>query len=319
MAALCQRLALLLALLGLSACSTPQSDLVTADPGPLPAEAEVLGVPFIAQDRYYCGPASLAMVLNWSAEPGAVAFDQDDLVAEVYTPEKEGTFPSDMLAAARRHGRLAVPVTDLPDLLAELEAGHPVLVFQNLGLSWVPQWHFAVAVGYDLAGPNLVLRSGEDARRVTGLETFEHTWARGDHWAITVTPPDRLPARASEAAVLTAAAGIERAGQLAAARRAYEALLDRWPESHGGLMGLGNTAFKQDDFAAAETAFRQAAQLRPEAPEPWNNLAYALARQDRRAEAIAAAKRAVALAEVESLQGAAPYRDTLAELSGRAL
>ena len=73
------------------------------------------------------------------------------MAAAVYTPGREGTLASDMIAAARRNGRVAVPVTSLPALLAELAAGNPVIVFQNLGLGFVPRWHYAVAFGYDLA------------------------------------------------------------------------------------------------------------------------------------------------------------------------
>src|SRR2546422_3737218 len=59
-------------------------------------------------------------------------------------PPRSTLFPYTTLF---RSGQLAVPVTTLSDLLAEVAAGHPVLVFQNLGLHWIPRWHFAVAVG----------------------------------------------------------------------------------------------------------------------------------------------------------------------------
>ena len=96
-----------------------------------------------------------------------------------------------------------MPVDNLADLLAELDAGHPVLVFQNLALDWSPQWHFAVAVGYDLDSGDLILRSGTERRRVTRLSTFEFTWRRGDYWALVVLPPDRLPAATAVPGVRT--------------------------------------------------------------------------------------------------------------------
>ena len=67
-----------------------------------------------------------AMVLIWSGPP----VTQEEIAAQVYTPGRAGTLQSDMVAGARRHGRLAVPVTRLSDLTAELVAGHPVVVFQ---------------------------------------------------------------------------------------------------------------------------------------------------------------------------------------------
>ena len=300
----------LLLLLGLLAgCATPQPVLeLRRDPGGLPPKTELANVPFFPQEDLWCGPAAIAMVLSWSGLP----VTQEEMAAQVYTPGRQGTLQTDILAGARRNGRLAVEVRDLRALLTELAAGNPVLVFQNLGLASIPQWHYAVATGYELdPASNLILHSGLDPRRVTPLGTFERTWARADHWALVVTGPDRLPATAALEPALGAALGIERAGRVPDAATAYETIAARWPESFGAWMGLGNTRFALKDPAAAERAFRKAAEADPTAPQAWNNLAYALAEQGRRAEAIAAAERAVALGGAN----ADPYRATLQELS----
>jgi tetratricopeptide (TPR) repeat protein len=294
-------------LLGLAGCAAPQATRLIEAPGALPPRAEIAKVPFYPQERYYCGPAALAMVLAWSG----LSVTQDDLVAQVYTPGKEGSLRSDVLSAARRNGRLAVEVENLSGVLAEIAAGNPVLVFQNLALDWWPQWHFAVAVGYDLRAGEIVLRSGLDARRVTDLSTFEHTWRRGDYWAMVVLPPTRLPATAGEAAVLRAAAGLERVGRLPEAADAYAAILHRWPDGFSTLMGLGNVRYAMADYRAAEAAFRRAARRHPGRPDALNNLAYALLKQKRRDEAIVVAREAVRMAGA----AAAPYRATLREIS----
>ena len=301
-----------LCLLGLgllSACTTITVDALVDDPSGLPLEAEVATVPFFPQEDNFCGPAALAMVLAWSGVPMTPAL----AARQVYTPGREGTLRTDIVAAARRNGRLAVAVEMLPDLLAEIAAGHPIIVFQNLGLSWVPQWHFAVAVGYDLERREIVLHSGRDAMRRVALDTFERTWARGDRWALVVLPPRRLPATGNEIALLQAAAGLERAGQSAAAALAYRAILDRWPDSFGAWMGLGNARFAAGDPTAAEAAFREAIAHHPKAPEAWNNLAYALSAQDRHREALSAIRHAVDLAG----EAAAPYLESRAELRRR--
>ena len=300
-------LAAVLLVLFLAACAAPQTSRLVQDPGALPVRAEVEEVPFFPQEAYYCGPAALAMVLAWSGLP----VTQYDLVPQVYTPEREGSLRSDILGGARRNGRLAVKVETLPDLMAEIAAGNPVLVFQNLALDWYPQWHFAVAIGYDLEARKLVLHSGPDERRITALDTFEHTWRRGNYWALAVLPPGRLPATGREAGVLQAALALERVDRRAEAATAYRAILGRWPGSLGALMGLGNLSYAGRDYTAAESAFRRAAMAHPEAPAPWNNLAYALEALGRRDDALAAAREAIRVAGEE----AAPYRETLEELS----
>lgn len=308
LASIVGRAAGLILLVALAACATPQTDAILSGPAQLPLRAEITEVPFFPQEKFYCGPAALAMTLAWSGLP----VTQAEIATQVYTPGREGTLASDIVAAARRNGRLAVPVDGLSNLLTELAAGHPVVVFQNLGLSWYTQWHFAVAVGYDLTEGTMILRSGLDERRLTSLATFERTWERADGWALAVLPPDTLPVTASEETVLYAAAGLEQAGKFADAEIAYGAIFRRWPQSFAALMGLGNTRYAMGDAVASERAFRMAVALDPEAPAAWNNLAYALVGQGRRPEAVAAALRAVALGG----SGTDPYRSTLIEVSG---
>ncbi len=292
--------------LALGACATPQSAALIEAPGELPESAAVPGVPFFAQEDYYCGPAALATVLAWSGRSAT----PEELAERVYTPDRRGTLQSDILTAARREGRLAVPLGSLRDVMAELAAGRPVLVFQNLGLEWYPQWHYAVAVGYDLTRRVITLRSGREAERVTPLDTFERTWARGGHWALAVLPPNQLPANAAEGAALRAAAGLERVGRGPEAAAAYSTILVRWPGSFAALMGLGNVWFGDGDMTGAEVAFRQAIEAAPERAEAWNNLAYVLAAKGRRGDAVAAAREAVRLAP----DNEAPYLETLQEV-----
>jgi Peptidase_C39 like family/Tetratricopeptide repeat len=295
-------------LLALAGCATPEVAALRADGGGLPPWAEVARVPFHAQQEQYCGPAALATVLEWSGLPAR----QDAIAAAVYTPGREGTLGHDLVGAAGRHGRLAVPVGDLPSLLREVAAGHPVLVLQNLGLGWYPQWHYAVVVGYDLAAGELALRSGEERRRIVSLDTFARTWARADRWAIVVLPPDALPASAAEETVVRAAAGLERAGRAGEAALAYDTILRRWPGSLGALIGRGNARYATGDLDGAEAAYRSALVRHPGAAVAWNNLADVLAARGERDAALIAARRAVDLGGPH----AATYRRTLDQISG---
>lgn len=292
------------ALGALAACATPQMP----QPGKagLPAQAEVASVPFHPQTENHCGPAALATVLGWSG----VAVGPEDVAGQVLTPGRAGSLGHDLVAAARRADRLAVPVHGLEPLLAEVAAGHPVLVLQNLGLDWYPQWHYAVAIGYDLEAGSLTLRSGEEAAQVMPLATFARTWQRAGQWALVVLPPDALPATADATSVLQAAASLEQTGRHEAAVAAYAAALGRWPDSLAALIGLGNARYAAGQLAGAEAAFRTAVSFHPEEAAAWNNLAHVLAEKGDLGEALAAARRAVALGGNDT----AVYRTTLEEI-----
>lgn len=298
------------AALFLSACATAQqtADLLE-EPGGLPPRAMVEDVPFFPQEKYYCGPAATAMTLAWSG----LAVTQEDMADQVYTPGRAGTLQPDVIAAMRRNGRLAVPVDTMRELLGEIAAGRPVLVFQNLGLEILPQWHFAVAIGYDLDAGALIMHTGTRESRPVALRTFEHTWRRGGYWALVVLKPGELPVAAEELEVVRAAAGLERVARQADAVVAYEAILGRWPRSFPAWMGLGNARYALADLAGAERAWRGAVAADPPISAPaWNNLAYALQALGRRGEAIEAARTAVELGGPDDPN----YRATLDEISG---
>ncbi len=304
-----ERILALLAVLSLAfGCTTAQQtrDLL-AEPGMLPEQALVADVPFFPQEKYYCGPAATAMTLAWSGLP----VTQEEVAEQVYTPGREGTLQPDVIAAMRRNGRLAVPVDSLRELLGEIAAGRPVLVFQNLGLEFYPQWHFAVAVGYDLDAGNLIMHTGPWDNRPVALRTFEHTWRRGGYWALVVLEPGEMPVAAEEMEVVRAAAGLERVSRHADAALAYEAIIGRWPQSFPAWMGLGNARFALADLVGAEDAWRAAAAADPDIAAPaWNNLAYVLQGMGRRGEAVEAANRAVELGGLDDPN----YQATLAEI-----
>jgi tetratricopeptide (TPR) repeat protein len=248
-------------------------------------------VPFVPQRTRECGPTSLAMVLEF----GGASPDLDALVAETQVPERRGAFAFGMLAAARRHGQLAVPVGELASLLRELAAGNPVIVMQNLGFGWYPFWHFAVAIGYDLDAGELVLHSGKRAGYRVPLRTFELTWQRAERWALVVLPPERLPATAGRAEILEALAGLERAGQVAAAERASRRALERWPGDPLLWLARANALLATGELEPCEAALREALRLAPDLAPAHNNLADLLLRRGRPGEARAAVARAIEL------------------------
>lgn len=301
----------LVILLNSGCAGTQQSRQLLSQPRGLPASVELATIPFFPQQTDHCGPAALATVLTGSRTD----VTPETLAPEVFLPQRQGSLQVELLAAARRHGRIPYVIQPrLDDLLREVAAGNPVLVLQNLGLNWLPRWHYAVVVGFDLQQQQVILRSGAIKRHITRLTVFEHTWRRGGYWAVVVTPPDRLPETVQELPYLQAVVALERLRQWQVAVSAYGAALQRWPHSLGGLMGLGNSRHALRDLRGAEYSFRRATVLHPEAAPAFNNLAQTLAEQGRWREAEMAAARAVTLGgpELET------YETTLAQIRTRA-
>lgn len=251
----------------------------------LPQRVELSEVPFYPQEEFQCGPAALATML---VQRG-VQTSPEQLKPQVYLPGRQGSLKLELVAAARQHGQLVYPLEpQLDALLAQVAAGNPVLVMQNLGLDWYPQWHFAVLVGFDRPKNELILRSATVQRWTTDFSSFDRTWARAQRWAVVTVPPDKLPAEAQLQPWLQAASDLEETGRRADAERAYRTAAERWPGEPMPALALGNARYAVGDREGAEAALRDSLQRQADFSVGWSNLAEVLNERGCPQQAVAA-------------------------------
>ena len=277
-------LVLAAAVLLLSACSINPAWQLTREGAP--AKPVLLGdVPFYPQTEYQCGPAALATILVDSG----VATTPAALVPQVYLPGREGSLQLELVAATRRAGRIPYVVEPEPDaLLAELRAGRPVLVLQNLLVRSVPRWHYAVLVGTEPARNRLILNSGTERGLSVTAPKFLRTWDWAGRWGLLALRPGELPAWAEPAKYLAAVADFEAVAGATAAAPAYEAALQRWSDDRRTHLALGNHAYGAGDRVAAAKHYRDGLTLAPRDPVLGNNYASVLGELGCDAEAAAA-------------------------------
>ncbi len=257
-----------LALLGWLAACAPLPRV------PFPADAavptELTDTPFYPQQTHECGPAALAMMLDAAGVP----VTPEDLVAQIYLPGRHGSLQLEIVAATRRHRRVPyVLAPDVQALFAELRAGHPVLVLQDLGVGPLHVWHYAVVIGYEPHTRRVVLRSGTTRRLVTPFDEFVRSWQKGRQWALVVLDGDALPATATPRRYLESIVPFETLGDLTTARTAYAAALGRWPDDPVALFGLANTEYRLGRLDDAANVYTRLLALDPANPIVLNNLA----------------------------------------------
>ncbi|MGP4845984.1 PA2778 family cysteine peptidase [Marinobacter sp. 1Y8] len=239
----------------------------------LQGQHQIDSVPFYPQEQFQCGPASLAMMLNAQG----LDADPETLKSQVYIPAREGSLQVEMVAAARNHDLLVYPLDGtLESLLAEVAAGHPVLVLQNLRFDWWPQWHFAVVIGFDSDDKTITLHTGTQEAAEEPLSVFSATWARSDHWAVTMLPPDQLPVSAKPLPFLRAANDLETTDHTEAAYTAYATANAKWPDQPAALLGMGNIAYANEDWPDAVNHYNKLTTEFPRIAAGWNNFAQAL-------------------------------------------
>ncbi len=264
---------------------------------------------------HQCGPAALATVLGWSG----VAVAPEALAAQVYIPGRQGSLAVELLAAARRSGRIAYQLAPAEAAIrAELQAGAPVLVLQDFGVAGLHAWHFAVVIGIDPELDLVVLRSGAERRRVERRERFLTSWARAGSWALVTLPPERLPASLSAQEVVRTVEEARAFMPAGTAGTAYQAALQRWPADGTVLFASGNEAYAAGRLPEAEVLYRRLLSSAPGHIAARNNLANLLL--DRACPRAAGIEARLALEALERDPDAGrQYRDAVRDTLSRSL
>jgi ABC-type bacteriocin/lantibiotic exporter with double-glycine peptidase domain len=170
------------ALLLLSGCASS-----SGRPGnPASGDARArLEVPFFPDKTDQCGPSALASVLGFWGKPAAPA----ELRKEIYQAPLKGSLTVDLLLAAQSRGLSArMPEGGLDLLKREIDAGHPLIAFVNVGLRSYPIGHYVVITGYDDRRGVVLAHSGTKRDQAISYRKFDRQWALTRRWALLVLP-----------------------------------------------------------------------------------------------------------------------------------
>jgi ABC-type bacteriocin/lantibiotic exporter with double-glycine peptidase domain len=151
-----------------------------------PAAAIRLEVPAVRQAPERCGPAALAMVLDYYRAGSAQVAEAD----RAYDPALRGALITDLAHAAERAGfaaRVEEPGED--SLRALLRAGVPPLLLYDRGLGPLHKGHYGVLVGWDPARERYMLNDGGGRPREMGRAELMRRWKSAGAQALIVRRP----------------------------------------------------------------------------------------------------------------------------------
>jgi ABC-type bacteriocin/lantibiotic exporter with double-glycine peptidase domain len=138
-------------------------------------------VPFYPQDKYQCGPASLAGVMNYLG----INITPEEISKEIYSESARGTLDIDMVLYPQKEGLIAVHYSGgMDDLKKNIDSGHPFIVLVDYGFSILKSNHFMVVIGYNKDG--VIVNSGKEKEKFILEEDFIRTWERTRFWTLLI-------------------------------------------------------------------------------------------------------------------------------------
>ena len=265
--------------------------LCESDPPALLSDVEI-PVPFVRQERWYCGPAALESVFAfWQT-----AVSQQQIAEQIFSPELRGTLMIDLQRYARERGfwtRLAR--SDFSEMSAYLADGIPVIALERLHPYVLGRQHITVITGIRDNGRTIVQHTGRSAHRSRPRDGFLRNWQAAGTWMLVVAPPELMADTDEVSVLLEAAVAFERRGKHAAAQAVYERIIALDPASPQAYFNAGNIYLRAGELAAAERAYQGAIAHKEDFADAFNNLAYVYLLLRKYEEAHDAVDRALAL------------------------
>lgn len=154
-----------------------------------------LDVPFVRQEAHGCGPASLAMILDYWREHRALAekmatplADPKDIQRQLYVPERKGTPAESMRQFLEQRGYRAFSFAgQWEDVQHHIGLGRPLIVALKTGSD---SFHFAVVAG--ASDTTVALNDPADRKlRLYSRADFEKRWAAAGAWTLLAVPVAR--------------------------------------------------------------------------------------------------------------------------------
>ena len=269
----------------------PQTESLLKQLPSIPLFHEILDVPFFPQEEYYCGPTTLAEILNFYG----IKTEAELIAPSLFIPERRGSLQIEMVSSARQYGLLSYAgTTTFEQLLSLVSEDIPVIVLQNLGTSWYPRWHYALVIGYDLHDETVLLHTGLSQRRTVSMELFENTWRRGKYWMLAAFPPQRTSKYLDPFLYVRAAQDLMGVAKTEASLTALESAAVQWSDYWLPYLLLGNYYMNAEPELALSW-YERGAEAGSQVPSYLNNYAYALLRNGQDREALETIQKALAI------------------------
>jgi predicted double-glycine peptidase len=147
------------------------------------------GMPFFKQDAYQCGPAALAMVIDyWYEKTGkGPRVTPEQIVPDIYSPTARGVLGMDLAIYARKQGFATREFSGtVEELKALVDERIPPLILVDFGFSLYQVNHFVVVIGYNRDG--VIVTSGQHENQFIREGELTRIWRKTGNWTLVIKP-----------------------------------------------------------------------------------------------------------------------------------
>ncbi|MFH0838837.1 MAG: PA2778 family cysteine peptidase [Candidatus Omnitrophota bacterium] len=233
----------------------------------------VHNVPFVRQNYFYCGPASLESVLKfWGND-----ISQEEIGKRVYFGKTKGTFNFEMDAFCREEGFFTKSYCGTAEDIAwYIQKGIPVVVLQKRG-GLLSDYHYMVLIGINKAENFIIAHDGFKSNAILPMNVFAKNWKHCNNWMLVIAPPEKVDWIKEADDYNRLGILFEEKGNPVQARDNYHKAIALKGSRTVYYFNLANAYLKEREFACAIAYYKKAIELSPEFADCYNNLAYALA------------------------------------------
>lgn len=142
-------------------------------------------VPFVKQKDKFCGPASMASVMQFYGED----IDQDEIAEVIYIPQLNGALISDMENYAKDSGyKVESSNGNIEMLKSNLDENKPVILLVDRGKWKVSVPHYYVAYGYNDERRIIILHTGDKSDQEISFDKVDEEWGKMNNLMLVITP-----------------------------------------------------------------------------------------------------------------------------------
>jgi len=145
----------------------------------------VENVPFVKQKDKFCGPASMASIMQFYGQD----ISQNEIAEVIYIPRLNGALISDMENYARKSGYNVQSTNGSIETLKDnLKKKTPVILLVDKGKWKVSVPHYYVAYGYNDENKTIILHTGEKRDQEISYDKLDQEWGKMNNLMLVVTP-----------------------------------------------------------------------------------------------------------------------------------